>query len=109
PPHRSAPSRTRCGDRWPGRCSCRPRGDAVDAPHDGLPEPLHAKDAAVQALDERPAEITLEERWRALAAPLLITARRERPVRTTALTAASASSSYHGADHTAPERRAPEI
>src|SRR5439155_9562069 len=57
----------------------RARGHAVDAADNGFLEPLHAKDAAVQALDERSAEIALEERGRALATTLLIAARRERP------------------------------
>src|SRR6185369_6357678 len=62
------------GDVHAGSC-----GHAVDAADNRLRQPLHAEDAAVQALDERPAEIALEERRRALAAPLLIAARRECP------------------------------
>src|SRR5512145_53374 len=50
------------------------RGHAVDAADNGLPQPLHAEDAAVQALDERSPEIALEERCWALAATLLIAA-----------------------------------
>src|SRR5206468_4859109 len=57
----------------------RARGYAVAAADNGFLEPLHTKDAAVQALDERSAEIALEERGRALATTLLIAARRERP------------------------------
>src|SRR5438094_795211 len=55
------------------------RGHAVDAANDGFLKPLHAKDAAVQALDERSPEIALEERRRALSTSLLIAAGRERP------------------------------
>src|SRR5439155_8960833 len=55
------------------------RGHAVDAAENGFLEPLHAKDTAVQALDERSTEIALEERRRALAATLLIAAGGERP------------------------------
>jgi len=56
------------------------RGHAVDAADDGLVEPLHAKDAAVQALDERAPGIAVEERRRDRdAVPLLIAAGRERP------------------------------
>ncbi len=55
------------------------RGHAVDAAENGFLEPLHAKDTAVQALDERSTEIALEERRRAFAATLLIAAGRERP------------------------------
>jgi hypothetical protein len=55
------------------------RRHAVDAADDRLLEPLHAEDAAVQALDEGAPEIAVEERRRDdLAAALLIAARRER-------------------------------